>query len=133
SRRARDDRAGRGAQLPQGMPGRQDVCREPGRDPASSGNVRRKPGGCRDGDWAKTSTPRARAVNGRTNSMRMTALKLSTALAVVAGALGMSAVDAGAEALRDNWCSDVKIRFFVGGAEGDGFGVIVYNGAVQAA
>ena len=40
---------------------------------------------------------------------------------------------ASAEALRDQWCKDVKIRFFVGGAEGDGFGVIVYNGAVQAA
>lgn len=65
--------------------------------------------------------------------MRMAALKLSTALAVVAGVLGMSAVEASAEALRDNWCKDVKIRFFVGGAEGDGFGVIVYNGAVQAA
>ncbi len=65
--------------------------------------------------------------------MRMAALKMSTALAVVAGVLGLSAVDASAEALRDKWCKDVKIRFFVGGAEGDGFGVIVYNGAVQAA
>lgn len=37
-----------------------------------------------------------------------------------------------AQALRDNWCSDVHIRFFVGGAEGDGFGTIVYNGARQA-
>jgi simple sugar transport system substrate-binding protein len=35
--------------------------------------------------------------------------------------------------LRENWCSDVNIRFFVGGAEGDAFGTIVYNGAVQAA
>ena len=34
--------------------------------------------------------------------------------------------------MRDNWCSDVKIRFFVGGAEGDAFGTIVYNGAKQA-
>jgi simple sugar transport system substrate-binding protein len=49
------------------------------------------------------------------------------ALAVVA------ATGAEAQALRDNWCSDVRIRFFVGGAEGDGFGTIVYNGAVQAA
>jgi simple sugar transport system substrate-binding protein len=38
-----------------------------------------------------------------------------------------------AETLRDNWCSDVKIRFFAGGAEGDAFASIVYNGAVQAA
>lgn len=37
-----------------------------------------------------------------------------------------------AEALRDKWCKDVKIRFFVGGAEGDGFANIVYNGAKQA-
>lgn len=37
-----------------------------------------------------------------------------------------------AEALRDNWCKDVKLRFFSGGAEGDAFGTIVYNGAKQA-
>ncbi|TIT41943.1 MAG: sugar ABC transporter substrate-binding protein, partial [Mesorhizobium sp.] len=30
-------------------------------------------------------------------------------------------------------CKDVHIRFFVGGAEGDAFGTIVYNGAKQAA
>ena len=40
---------------------------------------------------------------------------------------------ANAEALRDKWCKDVHIRFFVGGAEGDAFGTIVYNGAKQAA
>ena len=49
-------------------------------------------------------------------------------LALVAGA-----TTAQADALRDQWCKDVKIRFFVGGAEGDAFGTIVYNGAVQAA
>ena len=38
-----------------------------------------------------------------------------------------------AQALRDKWCKDVHIRFFVGGAEGDAFGTIVYNGAKQAA
>ena len=38
-----------------------------------------------------------------------------------------------AEALRDKWCKGTKIRFFVGGAEGDAFGSIVYNGAKQAA
>ena len=37
-----------------------------------------------------------------------------------------------ADALRDKWCKDVHIRFFVGGAEGDGFATIVYNGARQA-
>jgi simple sugar transport system substrate-binding protein len=50
------------------------------------------------------------------------------ALALVTGAGAVQA-----QALRDNWCSDVNIRFFVGGAEGDAFGTIVYNGAVQAA
>ena len=38
-----------------------------------------------------------------------------------------------ADALRDKWCSKVHLRFFVGGAEGDAFGTIVYNGARQAA
>lgn len=38
-----------------------------------------------------------------------------------------------AQALRDKWCSDVHLRLFVGGAEGDAFGTIVYNGARQAA
>ena len=63
----------------------------------------------------------------RRNFLR--ALRASTAIAVTVFAVGT----ASAEALRDQWCKDVKIRFFVGGAEGDGFGVIVYNGAVQAA
>ena len=40
---------------------------------------------------------------------------------------------ADAAALRDKWCSKVHLRFFVGGAEGDAFGTIVYNGAKQAA
>jgi simple sugar transport system substrate-binding protein len=39
---------------------------------------------------------------------------------------------AGAETLRDKWCKGVHLRFFVGGAEGDAFGSIVYNGAKQA-
>jgi simple sugar transport system substrate-binding protein len=43
------------------------------------------------------------------------------------------ATTADAQALRDKWCKDVHIRFFVGGAEGDAFGTIVYNGAKQAA
>ncbi|NLS06290.1 substrate-binding domain-containing protein [Rhizobium sp. P32RR-XVIII] len=37
-----------------------------------------------------------------------------------------------AQALDGKWCKDVHIRFFVGGAEGDAFGTIVYNGAKQA-
>jgi simple sugar transport system substrate-binding protein len=35
--------------------------------------------------------------------------------------------------LREKWCSDVNIRFFAGGAAGDAYGTIVYNGARQAA
>ena len=39
---------------------------------------------------------------------------------------------ANAATLRDKWCKDVHLRFFVGGAEGDAFASIVYNGAKQA-
>ncbi len=62
-------------------------------------------------------------------------IKLSGVLlaAVSALALTASATTASAEALRDNWCGDVHLRFFAGGAEGDAFASIVYNGAVQAA
>jgi simple sugar transport system substrate-binding protein len=54
---------------------------------------------------------------------------LGVALAAVIG------VSSGAQAapLRDKWCAKAHIRFFVGGAEGDAFGTIVYNGARQAA
>ena len=57
----------------------------------------------------------------------------SAALALACAALmgGMSGTDAAT--LRDKWCSNVHLRFFVGGAEGDAFGTIVYNGARQAA
>jgi len=57
-------------------------------------------------------------------------LRLST---VAALALLATTGVADAQALRDKWCSDVHLRFFVGGAEGDAFGTIVYNGAKQAA
>src|SRR6202051_5287338 len=57
----------------------------------------------------------------------------STAL-VLAGVTLLGAVGmADAAALREKWCSKVHRRFFVGGAEGDAFGTIVYNGARQAA
>jgi simple sugar transport system substrate-binding protein len=52
------------------------------------------------------------------------------ALATVAISAVVTA--ANAEALRDKWCGDVTIRFFAGGAEGDAFASIVYNGAKQA-
>jgi simple sugar transport system substrate-binding protein len=48
-----------------------------------------------------------------------------------AALLAISAA-APAHALDDKWCKDVHIRYFVGGAEGDAFGTIVYNGAKQA-
>jgi simple sugar transport system substrate-binding protein len=56
---------------------------------------------------------------------------------ISAAALAMTAVlvltgFSKAETLRDKWCSDVQIRFFAGGAEGDAFASIVYNGAKQA-
>lgn len=53
-------------------------------------------------------------------------------LAVAAAAFGATGVAQAAGPV-DKWCSNVKIRFFVGGAEGDAFGTIVYNGARQAA
>ena len=60
---------------------------------------------------------------------------LKTLATVVMTSVAISAVAtaAHAETLRDQWCSDVKIRFFAGGAEGDAVASIVYNGAVQAA
>jgi simple sugar transport system substrate-binding protein len=39
---------------------------------------------------------------------------------------------ADAQTLRDKWCKGVHLRFFAGGAEGDAFATIVYNGAKQA-
>jgi simple sugar transport system substrate-binding protein len=56
---------------------------------------------------------------------RSSVLAIATAIAAVAGSLPARALD-------DKWCKDVHIRFFVGGAEGDAFGTIVYNGAKQA-
>ena len=59
--------------------------------------------------------------------------KLSRRLALLAwAALGLTALAAPAQAQQDKWCGKVHIRFFVGGAEGDAFGTIVYNGARQA-
>jgi simple sugar transport system substrate-binding protein len=64
---------------------------------------------------------------------RKSVFKAAAAVALAGIALTAVAGDASAQALRDKWCSDVKIRFFPGGAEGDAFASIVYNGAVQAA
>jgi simple sugar transport system substrate-binding protein len=57
----------------------------------------------------------------------------SVYVVLAAGLLGLAATGANAETLRDQWCKDVHLRFFAGGAEGDAFASIVYNGAVQAA
>jgi simple sugar transport system substrate-binding protein len=57
------------------------------------------------------------------------AVALVLAFAALVGASDVSQ----AAALRDKWCGKVHLRFFVGGAEGDAFGTIVYNGAKQAA
>jgi simple sugar transport system substrate-binding protein len=65
-----------------------------------------------------------------TSSIRTKAL---FAAVLTTAAFSMTVGDAAAEALRDDWCSDVRLRFFAGGAEGDAFASIVYNGAVQAA
>ena len=58
--------------------------------------------------------------------------KSLVALAVMAVAASLAGQANAAGALRDKWCKDVKLRVFVGGAEGDSFGSIVYNGAKQA-
>ena len=62
-----------------------------------------------------------------TRILKLSALTLAT-LATLA-----ALPPAQAAGTTDKWCSGVKIRFFVGGAEGDAFGTIVYNGARQAA
>lgn len=57
-------------------------------------------------------------------------------LAVAAVSLGgatLSTQPAHAQLLGDDWCGDVTVRFFAGGAEGDAFGSIVQAGAEQAA
>jgi simple sugar transport system substrate-binding protein len=60
-------------------------------------------------------------------------VRRNLALGVAAFALAIASSSfANAAALRDKWCKDVHLRFFVGGAEGDAFGSIVYNGAKQA-
>ena len=65
---------------------------------------------------------------GKRSSGRFSAVLLASL-----GALALTAAAAPANAdPRDKWCKGVHLRFFVGGAEGDAFGTIVYNGAKQA-
>ena len=53
------------------------------------------------------------------------------ALLAAAGLVAV-ATSAQADSLRQDWCKGVHLRFFAGGAEGDAFASIVYNGAKQA-
>lgn len=65
-----------------------------------------------------------------------TTLSVSGAIATAIVALGLTATpqtQSHAQIMGDNWCSDVTVRFFTGGAEGDAFGAIVMAGAQQAA
>lgn len=52
--------------------------------------------------------------------------------AAAAAIITLTAGSAYAQVLPEKWCSDVHIRFFAGGAEGDLFATIVLNGAKQA-
>jgi simple sugar transport system substrate-binding protein len=61
------------------------------------------------------------------------ALALAAILLAAASATALTASTTAASAdPKDKWCKGVHLRFFVGGAEGDAFGTIVYNGAKQA-
>lgn len=57
--------------------------------------------------------------------------RLVVILAILSVSIVLTAV-APLAAQTDKWCSGVNIRFFVGGAEGDGFASIVLRGAQQA-
>ena len=64
---------------------------------------------------------------------RPAAFALAAVLLAAASAATLAASTTAASAdPRDKWCKGVHLRFFVGGAEGDAFGTIVYNGAKQA-
>ncbi|TKB29369.1 MAG: sugar ABC transporter substrate-binding protein, partial [Mesorhizobium sp.] len=66
------------------------------------------------------------SITTRRTVLRSTVVAAAAALCASISILPAKALDA-------QWCKDVHIRFFVGGAEGDAFGTIVYNGAKQAA
>jgi simple sugar transport system substrate-binding protein len=58
-------------------------------------------------------------------------MRIASSVAAV-GLVVLSASAVQAQALPDKWCSDVHLRFFAGGEEGDLFATIVLNGAKQA-
>jgi simple sugar transport system substrate-binding protein len=69
----------------------------------------------------------------RTAHRGRAAFRSAAMLLVAASALSLMGSPNPARAeTREKWCKGVHLRFFVGGAEGDAFGTIVYNGAKQA-
>jgi simple sugar transport system substrate-binding protein len=64
--------------------------------------------------------------------MSRTILKTIAVAALATVVASAVTTAANAQALRDKWCGGLTIRFFAGGAEGDAFASIVYNGAKQA-
>lgn len=68
-----------------------------------------------------------RIQNRERRSFAFGALVLTLSTCLMAGSGGLAYAEP-----RDKWCKGVHLRFFVGGAEGDSFGTIVYNGAKQA-
>ena len=63
---------------------------------------------------------------------RMAALLATTWVAAAGICAGLAGPAPAQAEVRDKWCNAAHLRFFVGGAEGDAFGTIVYNGARQA-
>src|ERR1700744_3004018 len=72
-------------------------------------------------------------MTGRESMINAISTRLGASVCAAILMTAFCAPNAEAQTLRNKWCSNVHIRFFVGGAEGDAFGTIVYNGAVQAA
>jgi len=72
-------------------------------------------------------------VNAMTIGRKRRASLIAAVLLAAASAATLAASTTAASAdPKDKWCKGVHLRFFVGGAEGDAFGTIVYNGAKQA-
>lgn len=61
-----------------------------------------------------------------------TTIRTMVAALLATVAFSATASVASAQTLRNDWCSDVNIRYFVGGDEGGAFASILYNGARQA-
>ena len=121
----------RALELSEAMPRRGDLSAEPGVTASGgrsrAGNIGGQPGK----RIGKPSLTREQREEVHEHHMRRTLLRS----ALVAAATALCCRHRHACRRRrcdDKWCKDVHIRFFVGGAEGDAFGTIVYNGAKQA-